>query len=141
MPPAGRWSLRSALIYLTLGLPLGGVLLAWRSARSLAVPLLPLHVEVVLVGWLTQLTFAVAYWILPRLERGASRGKEHAAWFSLVALNAGLLLAVAGDLWIGQGGVAVGGALQFASALAFALHAWPRIKPFSSPRKEEPPRR
>jgi len=141
MPPASRWSLRSALLYLALGLPLGGVLLAWRGARSMAVPLLPLHVEIVLVGWLTQLTFAVAYWILPRLARGTSRGKEHAAWFSLVALNAGILLTVAGDLGIGQGGVAVGGALQFASALAFVLHAWPRIKPFSSPRNDEPPGR
>jgi len=134
VPPVARWSLRSALVCLVFGLPIGGLLLAWRGARGVAVPLLPLHIEIVLVGWLTQLTFAVAYWIFPRFAGGTSRGNERTAWLSLVALNAGLLLTVAGDVGLAAWWVAVGGALQFVGALAFVLHAWPRVKPFSEPR-------
>ena len=67
MPTLSRVAVRLALVSLVLGAAIGAALLAaptlggqppWR--------LLPLHVELLLFGWLVQLTMGVAYWILPR---------------------------------------------------------------------------
>ncbi|MGE5223755.1 MAG: hypothetical protein ACM3PY_15060, partial [Omnitrophica WOR_2 bacterium] len=93
---------------------------------------LPAHIEALLMGWVVQLILGMAFWILPRFGTGARRGNVKAAWAALILLNAGIWLVVSGPLfqeptlaaWIPF----LGRLAECSAALAFALHAWPRIK-------------
>lgn len=130
MPRLTVWYLRSALTYLALGFTVGMLMLAnkgvpyypgvWR--------LLPTHMEFLLMGWTAQLAFGVAFWILPRFR--TERGNVRLAWAAWALLNAGVLLVGVGPL-LGFGGVStlLGRLAEAGAALAFAIHAWPRIKP------------
>lgn len=130
MPRLTVWFLRTALIDLLLGFTFGALLLihkgmlwfpwAWRF--------LPLHVDLLLLGWMGQLAMGVAFWILPRF--GTRRGVVWLAWVAWGSLNAGILL-----LFVAAG-TAAGAWLWFAArtleavgVVAFAAHAWPRVKP------------
>ena len=130
MPRLSVWCLRTALLYLGLGFTFGAVMLA---APGLHLPattlrLRPLHIELLLVGWMVQLAFGAAYWILPR-QRGAGRGNERLAWAALLLLNFGVLAVGVGGLMGAAGPViAVGRAAELIAAVAFAGHAWPRAR-------------
>jgi hypothetical protein len=116
-------------MYLAVGFTVGAIMLAgptlhW-SGRILA--LRPLHAELLLIGWMLQLAFGVAYWILPRFGGGDGRGREWSAWTALVILNAGLLTAGVGQT-IGLRGLApVGRTAEMLAALLFAAHLWSRV--------------
>jgi len=130
MPRLTVWYVRSALTYLALGFTVGMLMLAnkgvpyypgvWR--------LLPTHMEFLLMGWTAQLAFGVAFWILPRFR--TERGNVRLAWAAWALLNAGVLLVGVGPL-LGFGGVStlLGRLAEAGASLAFAIHAWPRIKP------------
>ena len=130
MPRLSVWCLRTALLYLGLGFTLGAVMLAapglHRPVTTLR--LRPLHIELLLGGWMVQLAFGVAYWILPR-QRGAGRGNERLAWAAFLLLNLGVLTAGVGGV-IGASGpaIAAGRAAELLAAVAFAGHAWPRAR-------------
>jgi hypothetical protein len=130
MPRLSRLFLRAALVSLAAGYGLGALVLA---AKGLGGPawawrLLPWHMELLLVGWSVQLAMGVAFWILPRFQY--SRGDPRPAWAALGLLNAGALLIGVGAAlgappwlpWAGRG-------LEAAAVLAFARHAWARVKP------------
>ena len=130
MPGLSVWCLRTALLYLGLGFTLGAVMLA---APGLHLPttvlrLRPLHIELLLGGWMVQFALGVAYWILPR-QRGAGRGNDRLAWAALLLLNLGVLTAGVGGV-IGASGpvIAAGRAAELLAAVAFAGHAWPRAR-------------
>jgi hypothetical protein len=62
-----------------------------------------------------------------------SRGNEKAAWIAFVLLNAGIWIAGIGQLigspaWM----ILVGRAAEVGAAVAFVIHAWPRVKPLSA---------
>ena len=130
MPRLSCWFIRSALIHFALGITLGGLIL-WHKGIPLQPflwRLLPLHIEILLFGWVVQLVMGVGFWIFPRFWR--SRGDERPAWLAFWLLNSGLWLAGGASLlglpiWT----IALGRVAEFGAALAFALHAWPRIKP------------
>jgi hypothetical protein len=131
VPRLSRWLVRVALAYLVAGFTLGALMLA---AKALARPavmarLLTPHVEFLLVGWTVQLTMGVAFWILPRFAGGASRGTVGYAWLAFVLVNAGVLAAGLGPL-VGGDNLArlVGRGAECGAAVAFAAHAWRRIK-------------
>lgn len=130
------WSMlfqRTALIHLGLGALLGALLLAARGTGTALPwgPLMALHGELLLFGWLLQFVIGVAFWMLPKHASGPARGPAGpiaAAWLLLNAgvWTAGLALALDGPV-----GLVAGGRLAEAGALAlFATNAWPRIKPF-----------
>jgi hypothetical protein len=129
MPPLSRFTVRASLIYMFLGFSLGGIMLAneglrWNPSIDL---LVPVHVDLLLYGWLAQLILGVAYWILPRT--GAGRGSLAVALAAAALLNLGTVVLVMASLslWpspaptIGMSAVAGGGVL-------FAFHAWPRLR-------------
>ena len=134
MPRLSVWFVRAASLYLALGFTLGALMLADKGVpfAPWLVRLLPAHVEFVLFGWTVQLAMGVAFWILPRFEGGASRGRVWLAWLALGLLNAGVWLAGAGAVldWP-PALLLLGRVCEAAAAAAFALHAWPRIKPMS----------
>ena len=135
MPRLSVWFVRTALGYLAIGFTLGALMLTDRSL-SLGLSraqLLPSHIEFLLVGWMVQLTFGVAFWILPRFRRGPERGQEELVWLAYVLLNLGVIRAAAGPtLGLPAAVPSIGHLAQGVAAGAFALHAWPRVKMFGA---------
>ena len=131
MPRLSVWFVRTALVYLTLGFTVGALLLAHKGIplHPLTWRLLPAHIEFLLIGWTVQLVFGVAFWILPRWR--TLRGDERPAWLAFVLLNLGVWLVVLAS-WTpaAPGMLALGRGLEAAAMAAFALHAWPRVKPW-----------
>jgi hypothetical protein len=132
VPRLSCWFIRAALIYLALGFTLGSLLLFHKGVplHPLVWRLLPAHIEFLLLGWAAQLALGVAFWILPRF--GGSRGDERPAWAAFVLLNAGVWLAGAGASLAAPGVIPfLGRAAEVGAAVAFAVHAWPRIRPLT----------
>lgn len=124
MPRVSAWLVRSSLLYLAVGATLGAVLLAAKGVGwGAGAPLLRVHREVLLVGWLVQLALGVGFWILPPVRGGAIRKRP--AWTVAGLLNAGLLLFAAGVLWGGTGGkawlLAAGRTLEALAVVGFAV--------------------
>ena len=129
MPRLSCWFIRSALLHLVLGITLGELLL-FHKGIPFYPPMwrfLPLHIEILMFGWIVQLVMGVGFWIFPRFFR--ARGDERPAWLAFVLLNGGVWAAgsgpVLGLVWL----TTTGRLLEIGAALAFALHAWSRIKP------------
>ncbi len=131
MPQVSRWFIRASLIHLVAGFTLGGLLLVQKVAtlHPLLWRLMPAHGELLLIGWILQLTMGVAYWILPRFSRPPVRGNVAAAYSAFFLLNTGVVLSALGPALakpavlglVGRGGAAL-------AAFAFAFNAWPRVK-------------
>ncbi len=97
MDPVSVRMVRAALLWLALGVVLGGLMLAdasvpgnWRAWY------LPTHGHILFVGWFLQFAVGIAYWLLPRkrsdeLPLGYN---ERVTFFSFLILNSGLLIRV-----------------------------------------------
>ena len=125
-----------ALLYLGLGFTLGPLMLSC-TAIGFALPTLwlrPLHAESLVIGWMVQLAFGVAYWILPRLPGSRPRGSEPLAWLSLALLNVGILAVGLGQTLNVPTSVSVLGRVAEALAVCtFAIQAWPRARAYTAP--------
>ena len=118
------------MVYLILSLLAGilQLLSSWWGAL-----LWPTYVHLLVVGWLTQLIFGVAFWMFPRHSPGTPRGSERLGWACYSLLNSGLLLRLIGEPARALGSrtgeiLVISGLLQFAAGWAFVLNTWPRIK-------------
>lgn len=132
MPRFSVWTLRLALIYLLAGFTLGALILANKGTNfdPALWNLLPLHVDFLLYGWTLQLVIGVAFWILPRFSKPPRRGNQGLAWAAILLLNGGLWIDGAGPLLLGLPYLNfLGRGLLILAAIAFAAHAWPRVKP------------
>lgn len=137
MPPLTRWYIKSALACLFAGLLLGVV-----QAAPPAVPVPavlsaagPAYVHLLVVGWITQMIFGVAYWMFPRHSATSHRGSDALAVATFVLLNGGLLLRVLAEpahaLHPGTATATLLGASALAQWLAgagFVAITWPRVK-------------
>lgn len=136
MPPLAVRFIRTALLSLLGGSLLGAFLLS--GTPGIMLRFRPLHVELLLLGWVLQLAFGVAYWILPKHRgghRGKARGPESPVRLAWWLLNGGVWVAGGGlslgaDAWV----AAVGRMAELFAVLLFAWTAWPRIKPFGTGR-------
>jgi hypothetical protein len=132
VPRLSVWIIRTALLYLGVGFTLGAMILFQKGVpyAGSVWRLLPVHVEFLLIGWTLQLAMGVAFWILPRFILGAPRGDERLVWLAYALLNAGVLNVALGQ-WLRAPDVIplLGRAAEVLAAVAFAFHAWPRIKP------------
>lgn len=126
------WAIRLALIQLVAAFVAGGWLLAARGVPALPRPdwLLPVHLELALLGWTLQLAMGVAYWMLPKFKSGPPRGAIGPALGALAVFNLGVLLMLASSI----SGVAalqlLGRTGELAGVGLFAANALPRIKAF-----------
>jgi hypothetical protein len=132
MPPITRWHIKLSLLYLVAGLGLGAMRAAGTEPGGL---LFPSYTHLLVVGWVTQMIFGVAYWMFPRLSKERPRGSNALAIGACVLLNVGLLIRVvveplqAGRGEQGLGGLLVVGAIaQWLAGLAFVINTWPRVK-------------
>ena len=136
MPLLSRSFLKTAMLYFLASSCLGGFLLAGVGVqRPAPVVLQPVYWHMLLVGWLMQLIFGVAYWMFPRHPRGQSQGQPVLGWLTYAALNAGLLLRVVFEPWHGMQPHGVLGwllvssaALQVTAGWVFVISIWPRIR-------------
>lgn len=130
MPGLSIWYVRTALVYLALGMTLGMLMLLHKGVpiHPAMWALLPAHIEFLLSGWTLQLAFGVAFWILPRFQ--TARGNVRLAWLAYALLNTGIWMVTLSP-WLGNltGLAWAGRAAEALAVAAFALHAWPRIKP------------
>ena len=136
MPRLSCWFVRASLVYLLLGFTSGGLMLAYKAMplHPLLWRLLPAHIEFLLIGWTVQLAMGVAFWILPRFAGGPSRGNVAAAWWAFFLLNAGVLLSGLGSvLGIPEAVRFSGRTAEVGAAVAFAVHAWSRVRRPSIP--------
>lgn len=121
------WFVRASLLHFALGATVGAWGLAAKSGLRSLGPLLarPLHVEVMLVGWVCQLAVGVALWILP-FSGGVSRDRRF--WVALVGLNVGLLLVVSGQ-WSGSVLlILLGRTGEIGAAGVLVWGLWPRLR-------------
>lgn len=131
MPRLTIWMLRAALVYLAAGFTFGGLLLFHKGVplHPLIWLLLPAHIEFLLFGWTVQLVMGMAFWILPRFSQAPRRGNEPLAWLAFGLLNLGVWLVGLAPVFTADAVLPfLGRALELTAAVAFVLHAWPRVK-------------
>ena len=137
MPILTRWFIKTSLVYLLAALIVGVGQAAQtplgRPASLAAAG--PVYVHLLVVGWITQMIFGVAYWMFPRHTPERPRGSDRLALASYALLNIGLLLRVVGEpahtLHPAAGlgwTLAVSAALQWLGGMAFAVNTWARVK-------------
>ena len=147
MTPTSMWLVRLAVIYLIAGTTIGSLLLAGKGVE-MAVwlwVLRPLHIEFLLFGWMVQLAFGVASWILPRTP---SRYSMRPVIAASICLNIGIWMVglsgmgpaiggtatAAGQVSSGLSAIllmeALGRLFQIGAFASFAYHVWPRVRSF-----------
>jgi hypothetical protein len=131
MPRVSVWFIRTALAYLVVGFSLGALLLI--NKASAFTPgvwrWLPVHFEVLLLGWFVHLVMGVAYWIFPRFGmRRAARGREDLAWLALALLNVGIWCVAIGWFASSADLMVVGRSAELAAALVMAMNIWSRTR-------------
>jgi hypothetical protein len=150
MPTTSRTFVKASILYLIVGAILGALLFVnrWVPLEPRIATLKVSHVQFLVVGWLTQLIFGVAWWLFPPLSIGlrpgepkpvrrgqAQRGNEPLFWATFVLLNAGILLrALFGPIYaLTQDGVyglltGISGLLLLAATVAFVANMWGRVR-------------
>lgn len=137
MPILTRLFIKTSFLYLIVAL-LIGVLLVGRSVWQLPAwlaGLSPVYFHLLMVGWVTQLIFGVAYWMLPKYSQQQPHGFDSVWWATFWLLNIGVLLrAIAEPLratpstalwgWL----LATSAVLQWLAGIAFVFNAWLRTK-------------
>ncbi len=130
MPPLSILYVRTAFLHLVLGMTVGALMLANKGVAFAAWlwRLRSAHAEILLVGWLIQFGFGVAFWIAPRFWEKPVRGNVFGARLAFVLLNGGIwLVTIATFLELSAIYVLLGRLLEIGAAIAFAWHLWPRI--------------
>lgn len=125
-----RLLIKSSLIYLILGALLGVILLVNKAINfePAVWVLLPVHIELMIFGWIIQFTLGVAYWILPRFLEGEARGNKALAYLMVCAINVGIWLMIAEELTdISDSLRLVARGLELLAVLLFIGLHWKRI--------------
>ena len=130
MTPTAILFLRTAIVMFVIGMGIGAIGLAepsWMThERSVS------HTHLLLVGWLLNTVFGVAWWMFPRIPGTVARARWVVAGWAL--LNGGLLLRVGLDLFFGgtiDAPAAVrwlSASLQLGGALLLAVLIWRRVR-------------
>lgn len=130
MPRLSVWMIRLSFLHFLGGFTLASLLLSRKGGLE-AIPIdiwkyLFLHIDMLLVGWMVQMSMGVAYWILPRLPGTVTeRGRLGFAVAAIILINGGVAcFAVVDSALL----ISLGMSMQFVGALAFAYHAVPRIR-------------
>jgi len=130
MPRLSQWMVRAAFVYLLLGFTAGALLLTHKglNLHPALWAWLPAHIELLLMGWIVQLTMGVAFWILPRYWEKPRRPREGYARIAFILFNLGIWCVIAGTTFrAGANVLFAGRALELAAVIFFAAHNWRRI--------------
>ncbi len=133
MPSPSRWMIRGSFIYLLVGFLLGAILLI-----NKAYPLYPqvwtllaIHIEVLIFGWIIQLTLGTAYWILPKNITKQPRKIKKPALLMATLLNGGILLNISDHLFrFWEHAWVAGRSLELLAVVLFIALHWERVTSF-----------
>jgi hypothetical protein len=144
MPPIARTFVKAAFLCFLATVFLGALMMLdrWLSFGHWLKVVYLSQLHLLLVGWITQLSIGVAYWIFPRFLKEQDprpRGSDTLAWAVLVCLNAGLLLRflfepfylLDAEPWL-AGLMALSGVLQALAVVGFVWLVWGRIRTMES---------
>ena len=119
-----RYFIKSALVYLGLGIVMG----IWMGFAPEAVIYRPAHAHLNLLGWVSMLIFGVAYHVIPRFTGHPlhSRRLAEVHWW---ASNTGLVVLVFGFLFLpwrpgARIAVELGATVAAAGAFLFIYNLW-----------------
>lgn len=131
MPRLSVYLIRASLIYLLVGLAIGGLILANKGFAFLPTvwSLLPLHIEFSFIGWMIQLAMGVAFWILPRFANSPTRGNEKIIWLVFILLNLGICFVAIQVIFTLNYFTFIGRVLETLAFILFISGNWKRIKP------------
>jgi hypothetical protein len=133
MPLLTRVAIKTALGYLVAALGVGILLTPVGLERfPLLAAAVPSQVHLLVLGWLTQLIFGVAFWLFPRFTKERPHGNERLAWSGYAMLNAGLLLRILTEPTAAESGleslVVASAILQWLGCCAWVGQLWPRVR-------------
>lgn len=137
MPTLSRWHIKAGLMYLVIGLLLGGIMLVqpafgWSPRLQL---FRPVYLHFLFLGWVTQIIIGVAYWMFPKHTKEKPRGNEKLGWAVFILLNIGLILRAIGEPamilapraglgWI----LAIAAVCLLLAGWGFIINTWARVK-------------
>tara|TARA_R110002124_G_scaffold89692_1_gene229314 strand:+ start:42837 stop:43250 length:414 start_codon:yes stop_codon:yes gene_type:complete len=130
MPSVSVWMIRLSLVYLLMGITLGVLLLI--NKAILISPelmlLLPVHIELLIFGWIIQFTLGTAYWILPRYLISKDRGSSALALLMPVFLNTGIWMVLVSNAGEQMNFLALYGRIaELLAVLFFVILHWNRV--------------
>ncbi len=138
MPRLIRFFVKTAFAWLVVALALKALALSPWGASIPAIT--PISWHALFVGWLTQLIFGIAHWMLPTIPgapKDLLRGDERIMGGVYGLLNVGLLLRMVAEpmviaqpgagLW--QGLLIASAWLQWLAAMLFVFNSWRRVRP------------
>ena len=141
-----RRYIKTAILFLGVGLAIGGWMMVRRELWSMAPSsyMISAHTHAILVGFVMLMILGVALWLFPRPEKGDVRYQpriaEAAYW--LVAVGTGvrvagelLRAAIDGGAWL-RWAVVLSGFAQIAGIALFFYTMWSRIRPVGSQVRE-----
>jgi hypothetical protein len=137
MPALTRWAIKTAMLYLIVGLATGA--LFWTNVQWKFAPILstlnPTYLHMLVIGWLTQLIFGVIYWMFPVISKENMRGNPKLAWSVLILLNSGLILRIICEPWraltandLNGIGLVLSAILQVCASYLFIVICWRRVR-------------
>nr|BAL52758.1 hypothetical conserved protein [uncultured Chloroflexota bacterium] len=132
MPTITRWFVKTSLLCLILALLVG----IYQQVPGVSQNgVFPVYLHLLTFGWLSQLIFGIAIWMLPKFSNERPRGYEGLNWGTYLMLNLGLLLRFIFEpaqshtptSW-GGWALVLAALLQWLAGMLFILNAWPRVK-------------
>jgi heme/copper-type cytochrome/quinol oxidase subunit 1 len=144
MPILSRWHVKLSFIYFITGLVIGGLMMTgkWIEVPRWVWLLRQTHVHLLTFGWITQLIFGIAYWMLPRLTKYEPRGNELVNWLVFITFNLGLLMRIVFEPLHFDGPtptlgllLTISGWLQVTAGILFVINAWRRVRTMQSKKR------
>jgi len=127
VPRQVRFLIRGAIACLLAALVLG-VVRAFLPREAWLAGAWPVYLHLLVLGWLSQLVTGVAYWMFPRVERGAPP-TDWRGWAVFGMLNGGLLVRIVTEPTMVPGPwLPLAALLQFLAMAIFAWSIWPRVR-------------
>lgn len=126
-----RWMIKWSLGWLIFGGIIGIIIFLQRKYGS-NIYLIPVHSHIILVGFLIQFIFGVAFWIFPRLPGGVFTSPKK-GWLIFILINTGTIIRGVFEplfqrsefmFWISF----VGGMMQFFGIVIGALELSKRVR-------------
>ena len=140
-----RRYLKTAMLFLVVGLGIGGWMLLQRefASRPISPYVTSAHTHAILVGFVMMTILGVAQWMFPRPARGDARYRPKVAAYVFWIVASGtsvrviteLMRAFDDALWLRVAIVAAGIA-QVLGLLLFVVNMWSRIRGVGSPVRE-----
>lgn len=137
MPRLTRYAIRLAMLYLLVGMA-GWLVYTVDQVEALSgnwSALRPVSIHLITVGWLTQLIFAVIYWMFPIVSRQNPQGERWIAWLGFWSLNLGLCFRALFEIGLTQGmsaqagwGLIGAGMMQWGGVTAWIIASWQRVR-------------